>query len=131
MKKCMLIALITVFALVSLGALCSAQSRIGVANTSKKGSLLVFPLVKVAATADSNDTIITISNDYPLRVNLLCRYQTPQNCACETFDFALTGNQSIAFSARTGYGLDGEEVLPRNITLAAIPDRRVVSIREN
>ncbi len=50
MKKCMLIALITVFTLVSFGALCFAQSRRGVANTSKKGSLLVFPLVKVGAT---------------------------------------------------------------------------------
>jgi len=114
MKKCMLIALITVFALVSVGALCSADSRRGVANTSKKGSLLVFPLIKVGASEqDDNDTIITFSNDYPGSVKVMCRYATPENCYCDPFNFSLTANQSIAFSAKTGHGLDDENTLTR------------------
>ena len=122
MKKCMLIALITVFALVSFGVLCFADSLRGVANTSKKGSLLIFPLIKVGlGEQDSNDTIITISNDYPARVNLKCRYQTPESCYCDTFSFALTGNQPISFRAETGEGLDGKEILPKNIKVDRFP----------
>ncbi len=123
MKKCMLIALITVFTLVTVGTLCSADSRRGVANTSKKGSLLVFPLIKVgASTEDANDTIITISNDYPGSVKVMCRYATPENCYCDPFDFRLTANQSIAFSAKTGRGLDDERTLSRfNIGVDPFP----------
>jgi len=111
MKKCMLIAFITIFSLVSIGELCSAQSRRGVANTSKKGSLLIYPLIKVdPPNGDGNDTIITISNDYPARVYLQCRYQTPNGCECDPFDFSLTANQSIAFSARTGKAANGSTI---------------------
>ncbi len=115
MKKHMLIALITVFALVSLGSLCSADSRRGITNTSKKGSLLIYPLVKVGATSeDSNDTIITISNDYPAKVHIFCQYNIPEDCSCDTsFDFTLTANQSIAFSAKTGYGLSDEDLISK------------------
>jgi len=127
MKKCMLIALITVFALVSVGALCSAQptygSRIGVTNTSKKGSLLIFPLVKVSPLSeeDGNDTIITISNDYPGLVRMVCRYSVPDECYCGTVQsFTLTANQSIAFSAKTHLDLDGNP-LPKGIGAPAFP----------
>jgi len=116
MKKCMLIALITIFALVSVGALCSAQptyrSKIGVTNTSKKGSLLIYPLVKVSPEqADGNDTIITLSNDYPGLVKIVCQYSVPDGCLCGTLrDFTLTANQSISFSAKTGRDLDGQQL---------------------
>jgi len=118
MKKCMLIALITVFALVSVGAFCSAQpptytSNIGVTNTSKKGSLLIYPLVKVSPqqSEDGNDTIITMSNDYPGQVRMVCQYSVPDNCVCGTLrSFSLTANQSISFSAKTGRDLDGKQL---------------------
>jgi len=123
MKKCMLIALITVFALVSVGALCSADSLRRVTNTSKKGSLLVYPLIKVSpvGAVDGNDTIVLIGNDYPTKVRLNCRYMWPDNCGCKTFSFTLTGNQSIAFSAQTGKDLDGHETFPRKIDIDPFP----------
>ncbi len=46
MKKCMLIALIMIFTLSVLGTFCCAQLDRTVTNTSKKGSLLIWPLVK-------------------------------------------------------------------------------------
>jgi len=123
MKKCMLIVLIMVFAVVSFGALCFAQSPITVANTSKKGSLLIFPLVKVGPN-EVQDTIITISNDYTSKVNMQCVYRTPKACACAPFDFSLTANQSISFSVKNGKGLDGSifvtSKLPK-VQVAAFP----------
>lgn len=110
MKKCMLIAVITVFMVVSVGAFCSADSRRGVANTSKKGSLLIYPLVKVSPSEGGNDTIIHISNDYTARAYLNCRWQTPYNCDCREFDISLTANQSIAFSAKTGMAPAGQSL---------------------
>jgi len=119
MKKSMLIALITVFALVSVGALCSADSLRRVTNTSKKGSLLVYPLIKVSPVdvQDGNDTIVLIGNDYPTKVRLNCRYMWPDNCGCYTFSFTLTGNQSIAFSAKTGEDIDGDKAFPRKVRI--------------
>ena len=120
MKKCMLIALIVVFALVSVGALCSADSLRRVTNTSKKGSLLVYPLIKVGPPGDGNDTIVFIANDYPKKVHIKCQYATPKDCACEPFSFNLTANQSIAFSAKDGTDVKGNP-LPRRINLVKFP----------
>jgi len=121
MKKCMLIALIVVFVSVSVGAICSAQDSLRrVTNTSKKGSLLVYPLIKVGPPGDGNDTIVFIANDYPKKVRINCQYATPKDCACDSFSFTLTANQSIAFSAKTGFDLDGNS-LPRRINLIEFP----------
>jgi len=108
MKKCMLIAFITIFTLSVVGATCYAAART-MANTSKKGSLLIFPLIKAGLKA-SQDTVISISNDYYAAVHLECIYKLPTNCFCDPFNFTLTPNQEISFSAKTGKGLDGDPI---------------------
>lgn len=110
MKKCVLIALMAAFSLLTYGASCfgGTPSRT-VANTSKKGSLLIFPLIKIGDLG-SQDTIITLTNDYTSSVNLNCFYKYPSNCACAEFSFFLTANQSLAFSAKTGRGVDGKDL---------------------
>lgn len=120
MKKCMLMALITIFALVSVATLCSADSRRGLTNTSKKGSLLVYPLIKVGEDVGGNDTIVFIANDYPGKVRVRCQYAWPEGCACDRFSFTLTANQSIAFSARTGLDVDDQD-LPRKVSVDRFP----------
>ena len=112
MKKRMLIALVTAFSLLAFGASCFAGNpNRSVANTSKKGSLLIFPLIQIGAK-DSQDTIISITNDYTSSVKIQCLYKYPDNCACNPFDFFLTANQSLAFSAKTALGIDGK-ALPK------------------
>lgn len=109
MKKRMLIALITIIPLLFFGALCFAGSDYArtVANTSKRGSLLVFPLVRVGP-AEYQDTIITITNDYSTAVHIQCMYSTPENCACDGNNFTLTPYHSVAFSAKTRVAPDNE-----------------------
>jgi len=127
MKKCMLIVLISAFTLSSLGALCYAQTARTMANTSKKGSLLIFPLIKVGQK-DSQDTIITISNDFVGNpygyVRLQCVWKTPKGCACSKFDFRLTDNQPISFSAKTGKGIDNNPVTSKKpiVQVQAFPN---------
>lgn len=105
MKKCMLIALITIFTLSVFGALCFAQIDRTVTNTSKKGSLLVFPLIKVNLAA-GQDTIVKISNDFYQKVKVKCYYRYFP-CSHEDFVLTLTPNQPVSWLASTGLGLDG------------------------
>jgi len=106
MKKCMLIALITIFTLSVFGALCSAQVNRTVTNTSKKGSLLIWPLIKSGPA----DTVISLSNDYFKSVKVKCYYRFPFDCAHADWVFTLTPNQPIAWQASTGKGIDGKDL---------------------
>jgi hypothetical protein len=53
----------------------AAFAEQNVANTSQKGSLLIFPRIDVRVEGDlSNDTVIDISNDSNIAVYLNCNY---------------------------------------------------------
>jgi hypothetical protein len=108
MKKYMLMVFITLLTIFALGASCFALTM---ANTSKKGSLFICPLIKTGSTADVKDTIITISNDFYKDVSLECYYKKiPGSCTCPTFSFKITPNQPISWRFKTGKGVDGNPI---------------------
>jgi hypothetical protein len=112
MKKCMLIALITIFSVLVSGALCLAQFDRSVTNTSQKGSLLVWPLIQWDS-AHFKDTLIKISNDYYTSVTIKC-FVRKFPCDSIDIEFTLTPNQEISFLVSTGQGLDGRPI-PKGI----------------
>jgi len=115
MKKRMLIALITVVILSAFGTSCFAFKAENVANTTKRGSFLIFPVIKAGGSGDTIDTLISISNDSSSSVTLSCvyKYTQPEQCECVDFSLNLTANQPISFSVKTGLGIDGRQV-PKN-----------------
>jgi len=106
-KKAGFVLLAMVFVIAGMVAVASAAQN--VANTSQKGSLLIFPKIVVYPpdgtdpTAFLVDTYITIGNDYFQDVWVKC-YWVDENQTIEDFMFRLTPNQPIGFSA--GYGGD-------------------------
>lgn len=106
MKRYVLIILISVFTLSVSAALCHAQTDRTVTNTSKKGSLLVWPFIK----ASSADTIITLSNEYYKTVKVRCAYRTVFPCSHSAWVFTLQPNQPISWVASTGLGPDGKAI---------------------
>jgi hypothetical protein len=85
----------------------SAIAAQNVANTSQKGSLLIFPLVNVDP-AEGADTLIEISNDSPRGVHIECYYVNEKKGRVD-FDFRLTGKQTVSWSVGT---LEGDQVHP-------------------
>jgi hypothetical protein len=84
---------------VGLGLLAtSAFAAQNVANTSQKGSLLVFPLVDQRPGVT---TTIRIANDANVQVDVKC-YYINQTKFRRDFLFKLTKKQAVAFDARTG-----------------------------
>jgi hypothetical protein len=85
---------------VGLGVLASsAFAAQNVANTSQKGSLLVFPLVDQRPGVT---TIIRIANDANVQVDVKCYYINETKFRRD-FMFRLTKKQAIAFNAGTGF----------------------------
>jgi hypothetical protein len=113
MKKWMFIVLVASFSLSVLAGPCLAQLDRTVTNTSKKGSLLVWPLVKVGQenTLGSADTIIQVNNEYYKEVRVTCAYRLQAPCSTKVFSFALSPNQPVSWRASTGRRLNGEEVV--------------------
>lgn len=97
MKKSLIMLLAICFVFTGVAWVWAAQN---VANTSQKGSLLIFPKVEVS---DYSDTIIEINNDYWKPVDVKC-YWVDQYQHIEDFMFVITANQPVWFSARTGQG---------------------------
>lgn len=97
MKKGLILLLAVCFVFGGVAWVSAAQN---VANTSQKGSLLIFPKVEVS---DKSDTIIEINNDYWKPVDVKC-YWVDKNQEIEDFMFVITKNQPVWFSARTGQG---------------------------
>ena len=115
MKKCALVILVMVFSIAILSSWCLAQP---VTNTSKEGSLLIWPKI---ITSDTTDTFIMINNSYPSSVNVKCYWEykntetgTPpyfrNGCVNYDFQFKLTANQPAVFSAKTGMHMWDESV---------------------
>jgi len=78
-----------------------------VANTSKRGSLIIAPEIRT----DGNDTayyktLLTINNDYPDAVNLECCYVIP-GCTPICGGGLLTASQPLTIDVFTGEFLDG------------------------
>jgi len=102
LKKVLFFAL--AITLVTVGFASAASN---VANTSQKGSLLIFPKIYIdlaAEGANFTDTWVTIGNDYFEDVWVKC-YWVNSNQDIADFMFRLTPNQPIAFSAAYGTGL--------------------------
>jgi len=111
MKKYMLVTLVIAFLLVTVGSPCLAST---VANTSKKGSLLIFPLIRTdgnVTISEQYETLITIASDYPLGIQLQCVFVLKDQCEDPIlFGFDLTANQPVTWRASTGAGLDGGNI---------------------
>jgi hypothetical protein len=111
-----------------LGMVTMASAAQNVANTSQKGSLLIFPKIMVQGILTDTpslkapgtklgqvpgfvDTYITIGNDYFTDVWVKC-YWVDQDQNIEDFMFRLTPNQPIYFDAAYGAGDWGVTVPP-------------------
>ena len=73
-----------------------------VANTSQKGSLLIFPLIDVR-TVDAATTIVDISNDANASVHLECSYINDKKGRVD-FDFTLSPKGSASWDVLTHSG---------------------------
>src|SRR2546430_6397198 len=73
-----------------------------VANTTQKGSLLIYPAINVDPV-DGTDTLIEISNDESLPVQIECYYINEQKDRVN-FDFFLTPKQTVSWDVGTGDG---------------------------
>ncbi len=114
MKRGLIIALVLLFGMASAAMASVTPNVIG--NTSQQGSVLIFPKVDVSG---SNDTLISISNGNPAPVSLECYWvDSYQNFV--DFQFTLTGNQPVAFSALFGSG-GGPCQTPQAVTVPPFP----------
>jgi hypothetical protein len=104
MKKLLLSALAALLVLAASVARCPAQADRTVANASKKGSLLIWPLVK----ATPADTVVKLNNEYYLGVKVRCAYRTPFPARHVDWVFELGPNQPLAWRVSTGRGPDGK-----------------------
>lgn len=103
-KKIVFVAL--AMALV-LGMVSMASAAQNVANTSQKGSLLIWPKI---ANFEDFTTIITIGNDYYGEVWVKC-YWVNQDQEIEDFMFRLTPNQPVWFDASRGLAWGEESIV--------------------
>jgi hypothetical protein len=94
-------------------ALCSspALAAQNVANTSQKGSLLIFPAINIDPQ-DAADTLVEISNDENLPVQIECEYVNQKKDRVD-FDFFLTPKATASWDVYTGFG--------ENISAPAFP----------
>jgi hypothetical protein len=117
LKKMAFIALAMAVVLGSIVSMATAAQN--VANTSQKGSLLIWPLVTLAwqepegYTEGPIETYISIGNDYYSDVWVKC-YWVDQEQQIQDFMFRLTPNQPIWFRASDGTGGIGMTVPPFN-----------------
>jgi hypothetical protein len=80
----------------------SAFAAQNVANTSQKGSLLKFPLIDVRS-ADSTTTVIHISNDQNVDVNLNCIYVNERKDRTD-FHFLISHKGTVSWDVLSGKG---------------------------
>jgi len=94
------IALLAATSVAALFAASSAFAAQNVANTSQKGSLLIWPKISI----DTNvDTIVEISNDSTVSVHVECKYVNEAKGRAN-FDFDLTGKATASWDVRTQAG---------------------------
>lgn len=96
--------------LLSLGMTLTAGSALAgwnVANTSQKGSILIFPHITVERHRGA-ETLVEISNDGLGSVHILCTYVN-ESKGRNTFDFTMTGKQTVSWTVGDR---DGDGVTP-------------------
>jgi len=100
LRKLMFFSLAMVVVLAGVVGMASAAQN--VANTTQKGSLLIWPKIMVEGIdVPTVDTIIYLGNDYYQDVWVKC-YWVDQFQNIEDFQFRLTPNQPVMFSAFYG-----------------------------
>jgi hypothetical protein len=91
----------SVAAVVAGGSAFAAQN---VANTSQKGSLLVWPLITIDKKHHaSGDTLVEISNDANASIHVECEYVNEQKGRVN-FDFELSAKQTVSWDVLAGAG---------------------------
>jgi hypothetical protein len=90
-----------------------------VANTSQKGSLLIYPLINVD-TENSSNTLIEISNDQNTSVHVECNYVNERKDRVD-FDFTLTGKATVSWEVLTGSGDIAAPLFPSGGTFPGNP----------
>jgi len=94
---------VTAFSVVLCGG--SALAAQNVANTSQKGSLLIWPLITIE---NGEETFIEISNDANRTVKVECYYVNERKGRVD-FDFFLTAKQTVSWAVGS---MDGDHVHP-------------------
>ena len=94
--------------LVALGLAATAAAAPNVAQTSQKGSLIVFPDIDVRQNVT---TIVRIQNDNTQAVWLRCHYMD-KNKQRNDFGMLVTRGQPIWFDVATGAGTLGSNPFP-------------------
>jgi len=104
-------------------ALCSGPAFAvqNVANTSQKGSLLIYPLINVDPE-DSSNTLIEISNDQALPVHVECFYVNERKDRVD-FDFKLTAKATVSWEVLTGSGDIAAPLFPSGGSISGNPAR--------
>jgi hypothetical protein len=101
-------------------ALCArpALAAQNVANTSQKGSLLIFPAISVDP-GDITNTFIEVSNDETGPVHIECSYINEGKGRVD-FDFTLTAKATASWDALTGSGI-GAPPFPTDLSPVYAP----------
>ncbi len=82
----------------------AALAEQNVANTSQKGSLLIFPLIDVrTATGETTDTVVDLSNDANTGIWMNCNYINDHKGRVD-FHFFITAKQSISWDVASHHG---------------------------
>ncbi|MGH6834025.1 MAG: hypothetical protein ACREC9_00420 [Methylocella sp.] len=104
-------------------ALCAgpAFALQNVANTSQKGSLLIFPKITVDSE-DASNTLIEISNGETTAVHVECSYVNERKGRVD-FDFKLTGKATASWEVLTGTGNIAAPLFPSDGTFTGNPAR--------
>jgi hypothetical protein len=113
MKRCTHVALVMSFLVLTLATSGLAQVT-GLADTSKEGSLLIWPKIQ---TSDRYETFVIITNSSPNPVDVKCFYEIKDvesnpasQCLLAQFDLHLYGHNPLVFRASDGSTLDGRPV---------------------
>jgi len=122
MKKSMVVTIVTVFLVFMAGSYGFAQVT-GVADTTKEGSLLIWPLIE---THGDNDTYIMIANTGGIhsdpttsdnKTHIKCYWEvkeyrdnTMSTCYLSDFIISLSLYASVIFKASNGESLDGRGI---------------------
>jgi len=107
-KRMRSISLTTTMSIATLFVASSAFAAQNVANTSQKGSLLIWPLVTVVPGGENGpqDTLIEISNDGIATIHVECEYVNERKGRVN-FDFDLSAKKTASWDVRT---LNGDQV---------------------
>jgi hypothetical protein len=88
----------------ALAVAAHASAAPNVTNATQKGSLLVFPDVRIdTENGAAWNTLIRIQNDGALSIDVVC-YWMDGNKNRVDFGLRLTANQAVWFDARSGHG---------------------------